>query len=370
VAYQPIGNRQMLLFAIGGRADASQNDIGGTYEYLDTTQATPAWSSPMPSGANVPSYYDPAVTWYDSATTGRILIFSSSATVSYAGATGWQTLSPPLMPTPREQTGAATANGRVYLIGGDGSAGTPLGTVEAYNPSLNTWTAGLAAMPTPRYLLATATGTNGLIYAIGGQSTGSPGVVGTVEAYNPSTNQWSTLSEIPDPAWQTAAVGGPDGRIYVIGGTNDTGLLATVNAFSPATNRWTPVTPIDSARYGVGAIVAPDGRIWAVGGGTNPEFDGFTTVQIYGPVGSVSPQAGAPGSTVSVTGSNFAASANVSVYVGAVSGTPLATGTTNAAGAIAAPISVSVPNLPSGAQPLIVVDDRSQYPISLFFRVQ
>jgi hypothetical protein len=372
VAYQPIGTRQMLVLAIGGRADASANDVAGTYEYLDITQSPLMWGTPQPSGTNVPSYYDPAVTFFDSATTGRIFMFSSSATVSYTGGGGWQTASPPLMPTPRDATGAAVGpNNRIYVIGGSqGSAfGTPVGIVESYDPTANTWMTGSAPMPTPRAFLATARGTDGLIYAIGGYSASNT-ILGTVEAYNTTTNQWSSLSEIPDPAEQAAAAGGPDGRIYVMGGNSTAALLSSVNAFTPATNRWTPVVPLDSARYGLGAIVAPDGRIWAVGGSMNPELDGYTTVQIYGPVPSVSPAAGAPGSTASVTGSNFASVANVSVYMGSATGTPLATGTTTAAGVIGTPITFTVPNLAAGAQPLIVVDDRSQYPITLSFRVQ
>jgi hypothetical protein len=46
------------------------------------------------------------------------------------------------------------------------------------------------------------------------------------------------------------------------------------------------------------------------------------------------------------------------------------TGTTNAGGALAAAISFRVPNLAAGEQALIVMDDRSQYPITLSFRVQ
>jgi hypothetical protein len=358
----------MLLLAIGGRADVSQNDVAGTYETLDTAQATPAWSTPTESGFS--SFYAPAVTWYQTATTGRILTFSSNWTNSYTGVGGWQVPSPPLMPTPRDASGAAVAkDGRVYVIGGSSTPKFAFGTVEAYDPSTNKWTSGLSPMPTPRGFLAAALGTNGLLYAIGGRAEDGT-FLGTVEAYDPSTDRWSTLSEIPDPASEPAAVGAPDGRVYVIGGNSGGNLLATVNAFSPATNRWSAVAPVDSARYGIGAVVAPDGRIWAVGGGTNPEFDGFTTVQIYGPVASVSPAAGAPGTTARVSGSNFAANATVSVYIGAATGTPLGTGSTNASGAITAPIPFNVPNLGSGQQSLIVVDDRSQYPVTLSFRVQ
>lgn len=71
-----------------------------------------------------------------------------------------------------------------------------------------------------------------------------------------------------------------------------------------------------------------------------------------------------------MTGSNFAANATVSIYFGSATSVPLATGTTNAAGALTAPISFVVPSLAGGDQALIAIDDRSQYPITLDFRVQ
>jgi hypothetical protein len=71
---------------------------------------------------------------------------------------------------------------------------------------------------------------------------------------------------------------------------------------------------------------------------------------------------------VTVTGSNFAANATVRVYLGPVSGALLKTGMTNSAGALT-PITFSVPNVAGGNTVLTVVDDRSQYPITLFFRV-
>ena len=45
------------------------------------------------------------------------------------------------------------------------------------------------AMPTPRTGLAAVTGLDGMIYAIGGYN--SEGPVSTVEAYDPSLDQWT-----------------------------------------------------------------------------------------------------------------------------------------------------------------------------------
>src|SRR5205823_5159694 len=139
-------------------------------------------------------------------------------------------------------------------------------------------------------------------------------------------------------------------------------------AYTPATNRWTAVAPLSTGRRSLAATVGPDGRIYAVGGETGNGFAPTTSVEVYGPVVTANPSSAAPGTSVTVTGNNFAASAAVSVYLGPSTGTLLKTGTTSSTGALA-PITFTVPNVPSGDSVLTVVDDRSQYPITLFFRV-
>jgi hypothetical protein len=94
------------------------------------------------------------------------------------------------------------------------------------------------------------------------------------------------------------------------------------------------------------------------------------TVEVYGPVVTVNPQSGAAGDSAAVSGSNFAADADVGVYLGSATGTPLATGHTNSAGALPAAINFTVPNMTPGDKALVVMDNRSQYPITLLFRVR
>jgi hypothetical protein len=302
---------------------------------------------------------------------GVIWVFNESGAFSFTGSTLWLTV-PTTIPTPRDAAGAARGpNGLIYLVGGRSLAtGQVSNAIEAYNPASNTWTAGLPGMATARTQLAVAAGLDGRIYALGGF--GAAAQVATVEAYSIVSNKWTTLSDMPDVLDETTAVGGPDGRIYVAGGANATALgLVTVNAYSPVSNRWAPVAALaNPPRYGIGLVVDLTGRIWAVGGSTNPEFAGEAIVQIYGPSVSVSPTAVPAGGTATVSGSNFAANANVSVYINSATGTPLATGTTNASGALNAGIKFTVPSLAGGEVGLIVVDDKSQYPITLDFRVQ
>ena len=54
----------------------------------------------------------------------------------------------------------------------------------------------------------------------------------TVEAYNPSTNTWAPVASMSTVRGQLAATTGRDGRIYVIGGGGTMPFLNTVEALS------------------------------------------------------------------------------------------------------------------------------------------
>ncbi|NIR95350.1 MAG: galactose oxidase, partial [Gammaproteobacteria bacterium] len=71
------------------------------------------------------------------------------------------------MPTARFGLSCSVVDGKIYAIGGAVSpTGTPLATVEAYDPATDTWSSK-APMPTARNFLTTSA-VNGIIYAIGG----------------------------------------------------------------------------------------------------------------------------------------------------------------------------------------------------------
>jgi hypothetical protein len=82
------------------------------------------------------------------------------------------------MPTARNYLAVGVVNGTLYAVGGyDGTA--YLDTVEAYNPSTDTWTS-VASMPTARELLG-AVVVNGILYAVGGVN--STATLATNEAF-------------------------------------------------------------------------------------------------------------------------------------------------------------------------------------------
>ena len=172
----------------------------------------------------------------------------------------WATVSG--MHTAREFLGVASGpDNRIYAIGGYN--GSYLPAVEAYTPSTDTWTTA-ANLPTARYGAAAITGSDGLIYVIGGYN-GS--VLNTVEAYTASSNTWATVASLPAAVWDPAAVSGPDGRIYVIGGEDSTSAsTAGVYAYTPSSNTWATVASLPAPRFGLAAVPGLDGRIYAIAG--------------------------------------------------------------------------------------------------------
>jgi N-acetylneuraminic acid mutarotase len=192
-------------------------------------------------------------------------------------------------PLPMTWSGMAATtghDGRIYVLGGGG--GDPTARVVAYTPTTNRWET-LAPLPSPRYGLAAATGADGRIYAIGGYGGNSSGVT-TVEAYTPSTNRWATVASMPVARGDLAAVTGPDGRVYAIGGNSfgngsvETAGLDTVEAYTPATNSWATVPPMPPiGRWGLAAATGPDGRIYAIGGYAGTNFNSLPYTEAYTP---------------------------------------------------------------------------------------
>jgi hypothetical protein len=107
--------------------------------------------------------------------------------------------------------------------------------------------------------------------------------------------------------------------------------------------------------------VGSDGRVYAVGGITSGALG---TVEAYGPSIAMAPTSGQAGASISLSGSNFAANANVSVHFGVLTGQLLGTGVTDASGALVAPISFKIPPVTPAAYKVFVSDDRSQYPVN------
>ncbi len=276
--------------------------------------------------------------------------------------TAWR--SAPSLPTARSGLGAAAANGSIYAVGGQDALGIPVGAVEAYSESANAWQS-LAPMLTRRTRLGVAVGSDGRLYAIGGATTSGASAI--VEAYDPGLNAWIAVASLATAREGLAAAAGPDGRIYAIGGRDVAGnLLPTVEAYTPATNAWTVVASLVGADADLALATRLSGQLLAASGAiaSGPS----ARVAVYGPTATLSPEAGPPGTRVSVSAGNLAPTANVSVYWGTASGTLLVQGKSDAAGACTLTFTVPL-TATTGAQVVTVIDDAASYPTAATFSV-
>ena len=109
-------------------------------------------------------------------------------------------------------------------------------TVDVYDPCSDAWTA-VASMPTPRRFLDAVLGRGGIVYALGGTvgSVGFPGTqeLTTVEAYDPSVDTWTTVAGLSTPRGALAAAVGRAGTVFAIGGFDGTSVLSSVEMFTP-----------------------------------------------------------------------------------------------------------------------------------------
>jgi hypothetical protein len=281
--------------------------------------------------------------------------------ISFFG-TAWSATTDYMPMTYRYNHACTTLGSAMYCGGGTDNLGNLLLSFESFVPGSG-WNT-LASMPLGYSSFAMATLGN-KIYAVGGY-TGS-NAQPNASVYSGGT--WSNVASLTTPRSDLGLAAGPDGRLYAVGGDNGTDTttvaLDSVEAYSPALNRWvTLTTKMNDKRYMFGMTTGADGRIYAVGGFNGvPARINFTDA--YGPDLHLSSTTPAVGSTLMITGNNLAPNARVTVTF---DGTVVTTSTSDQFGGLNA-TSFMVPNVPSGAHSVVVVDHRSRYPITLYLSI-
>ena len=156
----------------------------------------------------------------------------STANERFNGTT-WTALAP--IPVPHAQSRGTAVGTNIYVPGGFNSVsfGGPLDTMQIYNTTANTWSAGMV-LPAARSGVATAA-FNGLVYMIGGYNPTGTGHT-EVYIYNPGTNSYTTGAPMTAPQGNAAGVLF-NGEIYVVGGGTAPGAQY---AYNPTTNCGVP----------------------------------------------------------------------------------------------------------------------------------
>ena len=169
----------------------------------------------------------------------------------------------PSSPTARAAAALAASGGRLYAVGGVGSAG-PLAELEVFGLSSRDWHAG-PSMAVPREHIA-ATVAGGRIYVFGGRSPN----LRTVERLRPGGGRWQ-----PMPPLLTArsgiAAATVRGKPVVFGGEAPGGTIRPVELFDPRRRRWQRLPGMLTPRHGLGGA-ALGRRVYAIEGGPSPGF--------------------------------------------------------------------------------------------------
>ena len=160
---------------------------------------------------------------------------------------------------------AATADGRVWVVGGRTRSGLAR---TALSLDLRTLRWRTVRGPRPREHLA-ATALGGRVYALGGRLAGYDTNLGVVEAYDPARNRWSRMPRSARPAGRHRGDRRrrPGGlRRRRVARRHEPHRLV---ARAVRRGRWERLPDLPTPRHGLG-VVALGGRVWAIAGGPEP----------------------------------------------------------------------------------------------------
>lgn len=183
------------------------------------------------------------------------------------------------MTTPRGYHSAARLlDGRVIVVSGNTGASNTAG-VEIYDPATGNW-APAAPLDAARsnFAMGVMPTTGRVVVASG--DTQSGGTV-SVEYYNVTSNQWTfgaatNMTAIHAYARDAVVVSGT--RMFVFGGSNGGTVIGTVEVYSTTTNQWTSFPSVLS-RTDLAAVLLDSNRALVVGG-ANPRPASVATAQL------------------------------------------------------------------------------------------
>ncbi len=165
----------------------------------------------------------------------------------------------PSLPAPVEETGAATAEGNLYVMGGFNAAGASLSSVYVLDGT--GWREG-PSLPLP-VDHPSAASLGGYVYLAGGHSNGRD----SGRLFRLDGEEWIELAPMHFARGGHALVG-LGGRLYALGGNTSRGNVAAVEAYDPIANTWTVVASLPSPRNHVSGFAA--GGTVCVAGGRSP----------------------------------------------------------------------------------------------------
>ena len=187
----------------------------------------------------------------------------------------------PAMPTPRGAPAGAAVGNELYVTGGTQFRAARLGefvlpTVEIFDLATGRWRRG-PDMHEGRHHHGAAT-LNGRLYAVGGRGTADFSMSGA-ERLDPRTGTWERLPQLPQGSGGLAVVAGGGRVIAISGGDDDEGWVTPATwALDPVTLHWTRLPDLRRPRHGHAAAAAAGG-VFVFGGAPCPGIGDTSSVE-------------------------------------------------------------------------------------------
>lgn len=159
------------------------------------------------------------------------------------------------LPEPREETAAATLNGKLFVLGGFDANGHDTDTVFVYE---NGWSYG-PHLPM-RLDHAAAAGTPSGLYVAGGFSGGRA----RSEVYRLSGNRWQRVASLHHARGALALVA-LSNHLYAVGGNSQDTQEEIPEVYDPIQDLWTELTPMPMPRNHLAGF-AYSGMVCVAGG--------------------------------------------------------------------------------------------------------
>jgi len=165
----------------------------------------------------------------------------------------------PALPAPVEETAAAAAGGKLYVMGGFNAAGASLSSVYIFDGT--SWTSG------PRLPVAvdhpSAATLNGFVYIAGGHSNGRD----SARFFRLDDDHWTELASMHFARGGHALVAAGE-KLYAIGGNTSRADAGTTESFDPRTGAWSAISPMPDPRNHVSGFGTEQAA--CVAGGRSP----------------------------------------------------------------------------------------------------
>ncbi len=178
-------------------------------------------------------------------------------------------------------TSTSLPNGKVLVVGGQGSSNQYLASAEQYDPASGTWTA-TGNLATAHSGHTATLLPNGKVLVAGGVA--ANGVLAGAELYDPASGTWTTTGSLASARYYHTVTLLPNGKVLVAGGYDiGMNILASAELYDPASGTWTTTGSLATARLYHTATLLPNGQVLVAGGYGN-SLSVLASAELYDPM--------------------------------------------------------------------------------------